>query len=210
MKGRRNKWDVKDKRGERDDKGTKIDIADEETSCWILNGHSATNKIRPTWREWLVLVVYPKGGDRLQGGIVGISSVPGQENLLRLTLFAGNPADRVSNVFRPKRVFFIWNICLHNCSGSEWLRYIHITTGNILYVCVCVCVRVLSHPPANRGPTYHNQRSCQLTHSMYLVSAFTHCCITPKTISFDISQTVSRSDEILNTARSQKTYFYTL
>ena len=52
-------------------------------------------------------VVYPKGGDKLQGGIVRISSVPGQENLPRLTLFAGNPADHVSNVFRPKSVFFI-------------------------------------------------------------------------------------------------------
>jgi len=194
------------KTGEREDKSTKIDIANEETSCWILNGHSATNKIKPTWREWLVRAVYPKGGDRLQGGIVGISSVPGQENLPRLTLFTGNPADHVSNVFRPTRVFFIWNICLHNCSGSEWLRYIHITTGNIQYVCVCV----MSHPPANRGPAYHNQRSCQWTHSRYLVSAFTHCCITPITISFDTSQTVSQSDEIWNIARSQKTYCYAL
>jgi hypothetical protein len=54
-----------------------------------------------------VFVVYRKGGDRSQGGIVGISSVPGQENLPRLTMFAGNAVDHVSNAFRPKTVFFI-------------------------------------------------------------------------------------------------------
>ena len=75
-------------------------------------------------------------------------------------------------------------------------------------MCVCVCVCVCDVTSANRGPTYHHQHSCQWTHSRYLVTAFMHCSITRITITFDMSQTASQSDEILNTACSQKTYFF--